>query len=118
MPASPQVLSQVLPKIDQLQRAADRIALHQRGGVPNPIEVQQQAANGVGRAAAVVQQGRHVGRVHPLCGVPHVLFKRVQQRVQGGGRQLVLLDLCLQGAKHLGPGPTLRGLVGQSTRQG
>ena len=45
-----QVHAQVLPEVDQLQRAADGVALRQRVGVVHAVQVQQQAPDRVGRA--------------------------------------------------------------------
>ena len=83
------VHAQVLPEVDELQRAADGVGLLQRHAVVDAVQVQQQPAHRVGRAAAVVQQGGAVG----VVGVAHVLLKRVEQGLQQGQRQGVTLHL-------------------------
>ena len=67
--AARQVDAQVLPEVDELQRGADGVRRAQRRGVVDAVEVQQQAADRVGRAAAVVEQLGAVG-VARACARP------------------------------------------------
>jgi hypothetical protein len=76
--AARQVHAQVLPEVDQLQRAADGVGLAQRRRVADAVQVQQQPPDRVGRAAAVVQQLRAVG----VARVAHVLLEGVEQGMQ------------------------------------
>ena len=101
--ATRQVNAQVLPKINELQRRANRVALRQRLGIAHPIQMQQQAPHGVGRALAVVQQLVVRAVVMRFGGVAHVLLKGVEQGVQQGRGQGVLCGLGGQWLKHLWP---------------
>ena len=97
------VHAQVLPEIDQLQCAADGVALRQRCGVLHAIQMQQQAPYRIGRAAAVIQQ------LCPVCigvgvlGFADVLHEGVEQIVQQLHRQLPLGDGSLQRRKYALP---------------
>ena len=50
-----QVAAGVLPKVDELQRSANGVAPRQRLRVIHTVQVQEQAAYGIGRTLAVVQ---------------------------------------------------------------
>ena len=101
-----QVLAQVLPEVDELQGRANGIALRQGPGGVHAIKVQQQAADGVGRVAAIVQQLGRVG-VGGLRGChAHVLLKGTKQVGQKWLGQLVGLHLNGQRAEDLRPGGT------------
>ena len=67
--------------------------------VADAVEVQQQAPDRVGRAAAVIHQFGLVG----VTGLVHVLLKSAEQVAQQGQGQLPLADLRGQGVKHSGP---------------
>ena len=76
---------QVLQEVDQLQRRAQCIRLLQPRGFGTPAQMQQQPADRVGRAPAVIGQP---GLVR-VAGLPHVLAKRRKQLVQQNRRQVV-----------------------------
>ena len=93
MAATRDVHAQVLPEVDELQRRADGVALRQRLCIVHTVEVQQQAAYGVGRAPAIVQQfravealpgieinevsGANYGRAQVEWTLPPLRFRRV-----------------------------------------
>ncbi len=91
--------AQVLPEVDQLQRRAHGVAAAQERGVVEAMKVQQQAADRVGRAAAVVQQGGAV-RVTGMAGV---LLEGVQQRGEQGHGQAVARDHRGERIEHAAP---------------
>ena len=49
-----QISGAVLPKVNQLQSAANRVALRQALRIVYPIQMQHQPTHGVGRTTAVV----------------------------------------------------------------
>ena len=74
--------AEVLPEVGELQRAADRVGPRQRAGVVDAVEVQQQPADRIGRAPAVVEQ---LGAVGVAC-LGDVLRERVEQVVRAASR--------------------------------
>ena len=101
--ATGQIHAQVLPEVDELQRGADGVALAQGLLLRHAIQVQQQAAHGVGRAAAVVQQGGHIGVGGAVARHRHVLYEGAEQIVQRLRGQAEGAHLRCQRNKHLRP---------------
>ena len=77
-------------KLISCSARADRVGLAQRRGVADAVQVQQQPADRVGRAAAVVEQLGAVG----VARVAHVLLEGVEQVVQQRERQRVLAAIA------------------------
>ncbi|MNL75045.1 hypothetical protein D3C87_2007840 [compost metagenome] len=75
----------------------------QRLGIRHAIQVQQQAAHGVGGAAAVVEQLVTVGVALGVAGFFDVLGERAEQVCQQRHRQLVAAQHRLQRHKYAGP---------------
>ena len=101
--AAHHVDAHVLPEVDQLQRGADRVAALLRCAVVDAIKVQQQAADRIGTAPAVVQQFGPVGIAGGVAALVHVLFEGGQQVGQGAQRQLEVAHRAAQGNEDAGP---------------
>ncbi len=97
------VHAQVLPEVDELQGGADGVALRQGLGIRHAIQVQQQPPHGVGRAAAVVEQGGAVGVGGAVAGFLGVLHEGAEQVVEQRHGQAMLAQHALQRAEHGGP---------------
>jgi hypothetical protein len=97
VPMACPVGAEVLPKIDQLQGTANGVAALQGQGVGHTVQVQQQAAHGVGGALAVTQQFIGVCVAVLDIGEAHVLLKGVEQSEQQVSGQLVRLHGSVQG---------------------
>ena len=96
----------VLPEVDELQRAADRVAPRAVRRRVRAVEVQQQAPDRIGRAPAVVLQRDVVG----VAGDRDVLAERGQQVAEGrraAGR----------GGRWPPPGPGTAGRAESSARR-
>ena len=86
--AAGDVDSEVLPEVRQLQRRADRVRLLQRFPAVNAVKVEQQAANRIRRAPAVVEQFGAVS-----VGVLHdILLERAQEVGERRDREAVQGD--------------------------
>src|SRR5690606_9773984 len=83
------VFAQVLPKVDELQRCTDGVTLLQRLLVVHAVQMQQQPANRVGRAAAVVEQLSAVGIGGCIARFFNVLNEGAEQIIQQRHGQLV-----------------------------
>jgi hypothetical protein len=101
--AARQVDREVLPKIDELQGGADRVALAQRRIALHAKQVQHQPAHRVGRAPAVVLQLRPVGIALAIPGASHVLLEGREQVQQVGRWQCVAGYGLAKGPEDPGP---------------
>jgi len=69
----------ILPEVDELQRRADRVRASVVAIVVFAVEVQHQAPDGVGRAAAIVH---HLGKAR-VALLGDVLRERIEEIVEG-----------------------------------
>ncbi len=82
----------VLQEIDDLQRGTDGIRHADVARRSLAVEVQQQAADRIGRAAAIIHDFAEIG----VAGLGHVLAEGVEQVIEGLQRQLMLADGVLK----------------------
>ena len=78
-PAAGDVDPQVLPEVGELQGGADRVGAGQEVAAADAVEMEQQAADRVRRAPAVIEQQRAVG----VARDRDVLDEGIEQRVRG-----------------------------------
>ena len=97
-----------------MQGAADLVALRQRRGIVDTVQVQQQSADRVGRTAAVVQQFGPVGVAVAGFSVTHVLCESTQQVGQQRNRQAIGADGLAQGDEDARPACAAGQPVGHS----
>ena len=98
-PASSRVDAQVLPEIRELQCAANRVRLRERGGIVDAVQVKHQPPHRVGRATAVVQQFGAVG----VGVLDNVLLERAEQVREQGHRQSKPRDRAGERFEHRCP---------------
>ncbi len=97
--AARRVDAEVLPEIGELERAADRVRLRQRRGVADAVQMQQQAADRVRRASAVVEQ---LGTIGVPC-LDGVLREGIEEIGEQRCRESVLGKRARERSEHLGP---------------
>ena len=103
--ALPAVEGDGLPWVDELQAAADGVRQRLTFGMLDAVEGQQQAADRIGRAAAVVHQFREgcIAFLHHVLaeGVEQVAEQLQRQPVLGDGRPQALENRILRGSSRL-----------------